>query len=346
MPVTIPTVLLYTFAALAFPLLGSPAARASKLPLPARMVHQFPNPTWIENIAVRANGDLLLTTVAPNASLYVLENPQAQASQPSVKLLNTFGVDSLTGIAETHPDKFVVVGGNFSGNAVGVQGSFAAWTVDFGFNDVAPQIKTVAHLSKAVFLNGVTTVPGCNEVLIADSTLGLAWHLNVETGDYEVGIRRPEMAPTQDAPLKIGVNGIHYFNGYVYWTNSFEATLYRIEVGRQGHPAPGAVVETVAKVNASFLDDFTIDTNATTWATTHLDNRLVTIKPNGVSVVVEGSLHELTVTGDTACQFGRTEEDKDTLYVVTDGGLAAYALHVNGTIVEGGKVVAIDTRGF
>ncbi|KAH8798508.1 hypothetical protein F5884DRAFT_687385, partial [Xylogone sp. PMI_703] len=62
---------------------------------------------------------------------------------------------------------------------------------------------------------------------------------------------------------RLGVNGIYYFNGYVYWTNSFEATLYRIEVGRQGRLAPEAVVETVAKVNSSFLDDFTIDANAT-----------------------------------------------------------------------------------
>jgi hypothetical protein len=308
-------------------------------------VYQFPNRTWIENIAVRENGELLLTTVFPKASLYVLENPQAP--KPNVTLLHTFGVDSLLGIAETQRDKFVVVGGNFSGNAVGVPGSFAAWTVDFGSNDTAPQIKTVAHLSKAHFLNGVTKVPGCNEVLIADSALGLAWRLNVETGDYEVGIKRPEMRPAQHAPLKIGVNGIHYFNGYVYWTNSFEATLYRIEVGRQGHPAPGAVVETVAKVNASFLDDFTIDTNATTWATTHLDNKLVAIEPNGDSVVFAGSAHELTVAGDSACKFGRTEEDKDILYVVTDGGLASPVILVNGTnVVEPGKVVAIDTRGF
>ncbi|KAK5658186.1 hypothetical protein OQA88_2159 [Cercophora sp. LCS_1] len=341
----LPTVLNLVTCALATlssPVHGLLHDRHSKLPLPARIVYRFPNRTWIENIAVRPNGDLLLTTLLPNASLYTLEDPQSPRARP--RLLHTFDVDSLLGIAESRPDKFVVVGGDFSSRAVGVPGTFAAWTVDFGSQlGSHPRIRKAANIREAVFLNGVTELPGCGEVLIADSALGRAWRLDVETGKYTVGIQVPEMAPVPDAPLKIGINGIHFFKGFVYWTNSFEATLYRIKVGYNGHPTPGSGVEKVAKVDVAFLDDFTFDYNATAWATTHLDNKLVAIKPNGAAVVVEGSAQELTVAGDTACHFGRTEKDRKVLYIVTDGGIAS---PVNGTMVEGGKVVAVDTSGF
>jgi hypothetical protein len=57
-------------------------------------------------------------------------------------------------------------------------------------------------------------------------------------------------------------------------------------------------------------------------------------------VTVDGFQYQLTVAGDTACHFGRRQTDRKTLYVVTDGGLAD---PVNGTVVEGGKAIALDT---
>lgn len=56
-----------------------------------------------------------------------------------------------------------------------------------------------------------------------------------------------------------------------------------------------------------------------------------------------GSITQLTVAGDTSARFGRTPGKFDTLYVSTAGGPAP---PVNGTVTEGEKVVAIDTRGF
>jgi len=329
-------------AALVTSTLGLESGRPAKLPLPARIVYQFPSETWIENIAVRPNGDLLLTTLLPKASLYTVQNPQHPHAR--AKLLHTFDVDSLTGIAEVKPDKFVVLGGNFSANAVGVPGTFSAWVVEFeSARTPSPRIKKSATIRDAVFFNGVTALPGRDEVLIADSTLGLAWHLDVDTGKYRIGLREPHMLPAPKAPLKIGINGIHFFRGFIYWTNSFEATLYRIKVGHDGRAVAGAAVEVVGKADAMFLDDFAMDSRATAWAATHLDNKLVVIRPNGASTVVLGSPTELVVAGGTSCAFGRTAKDYQTLYVVTDGGIANSG---NGAIVEGGKVVAVDTSRF
>lgn len=49
-------------------------------PLNASLIHEFPNPTWIENLFVRSNGDILLTSLSlPH--LYVL-NPYEPQSNP------------------------------------------------------------------------------------------------------------------------------------------------------------------------------------------------------------------------------------------------------------------------
>jgi hypothetical protein len=52
---------------------------------------------------------------------------------------------------------------------------------------------------------------------------------------------------------------------------------------------------------------------------------------------------EMSVAGCTAAAFGRSKKDGKTLYVTTSGG---QAVPVNGTVTEGGKVVAIDTSGY
>jgi hypothetical protein len=52
---------------------------------------------------------------------------------------------------------------------------------------------------------------------------------------------------------------------------------------------------------------------------------------------------ELILARDTSCAIGRGKGDTKILYVATNGGIAN---PVNGILVEGGKVVAIDTRGF
>jgi hypothetical protein len=338
-------VLFAAFSLLSLALLTSGAPSGSQLPLKTRVLYQFEAPSWIENLAVRKNGEILATLLIPNASLYALSKPWSET--PAIRLVHRFPtVQSLLGIAETKKeDRFVVVGGNFSAVGVGSPGTSAAWSVDFSRSSTHPTIKLLAEFPDAVFLNGVVSIPDCDtdDVLISDATLGLTFRLNVDTGKYSVAIKVPEMVPKSSAPALLGVNGIHYRKGYLYWTNSFYATVYRVKVGKDGVAAKGAQVETIATLNALFLDDFTFDSKGNIWVATNLDHRLFAISPKGKSTVVAGSPTELTISTDTACTFGRTGRDEDSLYVVTGGGLSA---PINGTIIEGGKIVAVDTRGF
>lgn len=130
---------------------------ATLLPLPNHIITQFPNPTWLENIAVRSNGDLLLTESAPTASLHLVSNldlnhhsysSKSNGSGSTTKRTTTHTFDSLQalfGIAEPLSDVFVVVGRNVSsaasgggagdgsenGDGKGNGNPFFAWGVDF-----------------------------------------------------------------------------------------------------------------------------------------------------------------------------------------------------------------------
>jgi hypothetical protein len=79
--------------------------------LPTRTIYQYPSPTWIENVAVRSNGQLLLSFVT-TPELHLLD---PSTSPPTSTLVHRFSeVLALTGIIEVSPDKFYIAGGNFN----------------------------------------------------------------------------------------------------------------------------------------------------------------------------------------------------------------------------------------
>jgi hypothetical protein len=343
------------FLALLLPLLAltSPVPEAShkaSLPLPDRLVHQFPNHTWLENVAVRSNGDLLVTVLIPNAALYQISDPSS--AKPTVSLIHNFtSVDGLLGISETKPDVFAVIGGNFTAPGVQVNGTFSAWEVDLSQgahnhdNKTPARVKLITAIKPAAFLNGLETLPrNPTTVLISDSTLGVVWRLDTLAGRFNKALDFPEMKVAPNSALAIGINGIRIAKDTLYWTNSFEQTIYRVKIDKNGSVAPGAAIEKVVHIKeAVFLDDFTIGADGTIWAVENVGNRLFAVRPDGSYETVAGGVNQTTIAGDTSATFGRGKTDQKTLYVVTSG---AQAGPVNGTYTEGGKVVAIDTGGY
>lgn len=325
--------------------LSSGIPQAAALPLPAHILEQFPAPTWIENIAVRQNGALLFTFMLPNASLYQLSNPSGP--KPCLSLVHTFPeVSGLLGIAETSPDVFVTVGANLSDTGDVVKESAKTFRIDL--NRHKPVIKTITAIPEAIIPNGIAALPHQpSTVLISDTAAGLAWRVDTLTGEYDVGIQTPEMAVDPDSASPAGINGLHVFKGSLYFTNSFQAAIYRVEIAADGSMAPHARVETVAVIDVPFLDDFAIAEDGTIYAASYVGNRVIAVKPDGKGgygegVVVVGSETESIVSGDTSAAFGRTKSDRKTLYVVTSGAV----MTANGTSFEGGRVVAVDTTGY
>ncbi|KAI1775804.1 hypothetical protein F4818DRAFT_388488 [Hypoxylon cercidicola] len=314
-------------------------------PLPSKVIAQTAaNGTYIENIAVRSNGDLLVTLLQPSASVYAVESPFSHS--PSMSLVHTFeDANGLTGISETSPDTFIVAAALYPGLAAPYQNTSTLWELKLSDKGQEATAHKIVHIPEASLLNGIVTVPSCRTtVLVGDNVLGIVFRVDVTTGRYDVVLEGiPELKPILGDSIDLGVNGINIRAGNLYWSNTDRDSIYRFPIDMSGYPVRGAEVERVAAIkNASGVDDFAFDGQGNLWAATDFDNMLITIQKDDREIVVLGSPTELTVAGDTSVAFGRTPLDRHTLYITTSG---AAAVPVNGTISEPGKIVAVDTRG-
>jgi sugar lactone lactonase YvrE len=193
----------------------------------------------------------------------------------------------------------------------------------------------------------VPTAPGV--LLAADSGKGLVYRIDTSKKSWSVFLDDPTLKPNLTASVKIGINGIHVYQNHLYFDNTFhQPLLARVPF----HPKSAKVagpVEVIFKA-ASFPlnegngqgDDFIFDGEGNVWlasassSVVKLDIRKKTQK------LIAGGPDDPTLIGTTATAFGRTKEDRNVLYITTNGGLSDPS--VVGVI--GGKVLALDTRGL
>lgn len=311
------------------------------------VLHQFTSPSWAENLAVCDNGDILVTMIAPSASLYRITNPQS--SNPTTTLVHTFpNVESLLGIAELQPNIFVVVGTNASG-VVAIPGTGFLWSVDFSASISSPIITEITALPQVSYPNGMTALPeNDGAVLLADSTLGCVWHIDIRTKAVNIAVQLPQMEPPSTASAPIGINGVHakqnpFGSTVLYWSNSFETTIYSIDIDGctgamlSGQQAPQ--IRARAEGGYLFIDDFAIDSQGGIWAAANFNNTVLYASAQShILRPVVGSDNSLLMAGCTACSFGRRVGTDNVLYV-TNSGAEVYP--VNGTLTMGANVVAV-----
>ncbi|KAL7626433.1 hypothetical protein AAE478_003205 [Parahypoxylon ruwenzoriense] len=330
--------------------LAAPAEHRATIPLPQRLLHQFPNGTWVENIHVRPNGNLLITTSTPNASVYQVHEPWT--TTPSVTLVHTFNeyVDRLIGIGESTTEKYVVVGSRFDSTALSglpINGTWAAMELDFTKNHNTPIPRLIARMPEAYLLQSVDSLSNDKAVvLISDQFLrsqGKVWRLDTRTGKYRIVIDGLEEMNTSLKVGDVGINGLKVRGNQLYWVNSDQGNIYRLQIDATGAAAPGAKPVLVAHYPGSTFDDFTFGPydRDEIWTTGNSDNRLLAVGLNGETVVVLGNGTNTILPLPTACQFG-TQHDKTILYVTGRD----WELPVNGTYMIGGWVRAVDTTGF
>lgn len=320
--------------------------------LPSTTLAQLEAGTFLENIAVRSNGDLLVTKLWPSAAIYTIRAPWERHSTLE-EVISIPSIQSIYGLAQVSPshqgiETFVFVGGNSTSPGDTITGSFGAWAIDFESPGNKVKVRKISGMSpQSKFLNGVTAVPGLSDVvLVADSANGFVGRLDLTTGIFDTStFRFPfEMDPVENARLPIGVNGIQIRDHHLYWTNSFQACIYRIAITPTGFPTRYSSPELIANLSkgVGFLDDFAFDVDGNTYASTNLDNSIVFVDTQTKEwKTVVGGTGEMTVAGSTSVAFGRGRKDKEILYVSTSGAIAT---PVNGTEIEGAKVVAVDTR--
>ncbi|KAK9366207.1 hypothetical protein V1509DRAFT_630478 [Lipomyces kononenkoae] len=326
--------------AILFSLLIFRCAVASCVGPAVRTVVEYPFKTWVENIAVRANGDLLVTLI----------------DHPELHLISPFGPGNTTtevsafpdalgllGIAEFQPDKFAVVVGNWSDVTDKTTAhSYSIWKVDMrpfqaiGSEVIRPAVvKKVVDIPEAVFLNGLTTLNWEEQtILVSDSGLGAVWKVDILNRSYEIILQDSTMAPAP--PYNLGINGIHILHGHVYYTNSALELFVRMPIKPNGTKAGDAEI----LATNHFGDDFTFDNEGNAYVTEDPGNALYKVTPEGSVLTILGGANSSLIEGDTAAQFGRTPADSNILYITTNGGLVN---PVDGP-PTGGKVIAFNVH--
>ena len=327
-----PLALLGTTAALPTSLLGEPALSARAVSSPISVLYQFDEPTALENLAARSNGQLLLT--ATNQAHVYSYDPRRNVTS----LLHTFPNSSSTlGIVEAAPDVFIVVVGDYLAGPgfQSVPGTFSVWSIDLNNNSENPIVNRITAIPEAAALNGMTTIKGSSDlVLIADSWLGTIWRVNIKSGLYSKAIEHALFTNTSN--FSLGINGIRTVDETLYFVNSAQGLYGRIPINTTGGATaePEILAHSLPAVLA--WDDFVRDSAGNGWITTH---------PNAVTqVAVGGSQRNFTVDDPksdiqqpTSLIFGRGSPDAEkTLYVVTAGGISE-----NQQIP--GQILAVDT---
>ncbi|KAK5726044.1 hypothetical protein LTR15_004235 [Elasticomyces elasticus] len=309
---------------------------------PVHLLYEYPVGTWIENIAVRSNGDLLLTI------LNVPHLDQLSPFEASVTPETIYSFPnalSVFGIAEISPDVFAVAVGNFTLTG-GVQpGSFSIWSVSFTIHDT-PEAHKITDLPQATFLNGLCSLPGTGspeDLLVGDIKQGLVYRVDTSTSNYGVAINNSITAAVSDPVFgAAGVNGMHVHDEDLFFTNTGQALFAKMHIHTNGTPAGEPTIIGHVLNSSLEFDDFAIKDNDV-YLVTGSGNSIERIGLDGTSTgrIVVGSLNSTQFAEPTGCAFGRTEADGHILYVVTAGGLATA---VNGNVTIGAQVLAVDTR--
>ncbi|KAH8893923.1 hypothetical protein GQ53DRAFT_821796 [Thozetella sp. PMI_491] len=186
----------------------------------AKEHYSFPSLTYTENISIRPNGQLVLSAIANGGRVYTLDpflrHPEAQAV---VFLPSASGT---TGIAQTAPDMFAIVGGYLD--------QVTYRYVENTFN----------------VYNGITALPGyCDVVLGTDSAGGRILRIDLRRETIEPFFPHASLGWLDTSPVPLGVNGNKVFAGYLYFSNSALGTCGRIPMSPDGRSfgAPEIIAE-------------------------------------------------------------------------------------------------------
>ena len=298
-------------------------------------IWDFPLGTWVENLAIRSNGQILATLFnAPE--VYQVDPTKKTPATLVHKFPNYLGC---RGINELKPDIFYISVGNLSATVrTGGVGSYSVWRLDMnGYRPggATPTAHKVADFPTSQYLNGmVPHSPSSTLLLIADSRVGVLFTLDVASGAVKEAIMDPLMAPTATG-IDVGINGVKVRHGHLYFTNTDQALLAKEALNAQGGPA--AKAKAIAS-NLTALDDFQFDCLGNQFIAGNNELRYRPAAGGAVTVLSTSGL----LNGSTAVQFGRLESDRKSAYVSTSGGKPQYVTKVYTTP---GRIVRVDVAG-
>ncbi|KAH7398643.1 hypothetical protein DE146DRAFT_718468 [Phaeosphaeria sp. MPI-PUGE-AT-0046c] len=272
-------------------------------------VYQFPNGTWLENIAQLHNSSLL-TTLIGTADIYLMDR-----------------------------NVFAVAVGNVTSSNAPVEGTFGVWSLDFRTPDATKhsaacidsgvKIRRIADLPHAGLLNGMAFRKP-STLFLADSWAGHIIQLDAVSGTVTGAIEDASLMPDFASPgLVIGVNGLRIHGGHLYFSNTVQNLLGRIALGQHDNATAHGGIEVIKRgEEISQPDDFAVLRDGSVLLARPLADTLQRVSLGGeVSEIARGGV----VSGGTSVLLGRDGE----VFVSTSG-------LEGGARVGGGRIVRVE----
>lgn len=294
-------------------------------------VAEFPLHTMPENLAVRADGSILVVA-SPQRQLWYVPAPSGTLPVEPV-LLETFDEEQLAqSLVEVEPDLFLVT---TYGDAVLRRLDLRGWTPGEPVSTT-----TVFRFDPPAGPNGAALV-GPGVMLLADCVEGLIWRLDVtddaRTVAASVWLKDESMAAggghpdvkfsdTQSVPFP-GINGLAFGpkTQHVYWATSSLGVFARVAIDPDSYEPTGPVEKLADVVNC---DDLCLDEDlGVAYIARHPDHIIerAPLDPNRPAPdqrPAAGDPFTDALIGPTSIDWGRSPGDYGRVaYAPTDGGV-------------------------
>lgn len=288
-------------------------------------VASFPPGTFLENLAVRRDGSILVT-VPFRRELWCIPPFPAGGARDPVRVA-TFDLSPMS-VVETEPDLFYVATTSIGCGKVH-RLDLRSWSVGKSVD-----ARLAVDIADCGWLNGSCLIaPGI--LLIADSFTSSIWRVDLPDGGDAGNARRwlqhESMAhePKGPMPDQPGVNGVQFASksGYLYYTSTAKQLFMRVGVDPRTHDPVG---KPEFVTSGMMWDDFCIDEEGGfAYLTTHRQNTVeriwLTSGVNfGKSHCVVGRPFTELLLGPTSAAWGRGPGDYGRVfYVASEGGIKA-----------------------
>lgn len=231
------------------------AGAVKPLPKGVATLASFADGAFLENIDVTADGDIYFTDYFRKT---VHRRSAAGVLTPFAKLpIHPASVLAV-------PSGFVVAGPKISFT----EGPQFTGSNHLIFLNAKGEVTREIAVAQARFLNGMARLSE-QEILIADSILGVLWRLDLRSGEISPWLQH-ELLSSDPAvqPFLPGANGVKLAGAWVYVSNSSRGAIYRARV--QGGAVQSNTLERFAATGA--VDDFVVLEGGRVIAASHAEH--------------------------------------------------------------------------
>jgi hypothetical protein len=304
----------------------------------------FPKGYFLENVAVRADNSILVTSLKTHELWYV--PPSTAAEQVKPALLFTFDKPPMS-MVEVEPDVFYLfTSDGYVTHASDLQRiDLRNWTPG---HVIHPEL-VLTFPSPVRALNGSCLI-GSRTILVADSFASLIWRVELSedgrSGSASIWLKHYSMLfhPGEMKPEQPGVNGLRFSKktSYVYYTSTVLKLFMRVRVDRQTL-APLGIPEFLG--GDKMMDDFCLDEEAgVAYVTTHRENTIdrMSLDPDHSEEreSVAGSPFNEELVGPSSGAWGRAPGEAGRVaFFTSDGGTTA--LPPDG-VLRPAKIVRVE----